>query len=237
MAVALLFILVAVGSVLFHLFSPWWWTPIASNWQLYRQHDHHHLLDHRRRLRRRRPVHGLLRLPLPPPGRADRPLTSRRTRGWSGGSRSRPRWASRPCWRRACSCGSQFVTVPDGAVRVRGRGPAMAVELSAARARTAGSAPPTPDYVSPDNPLGLNPERSERAGRCRDRGRRPAPADRQAGQGAAALDRRPARFLCAGVPRQDGHDPGHRSPTSGSPRPEPAHSRSSAPNSAASATR
>lgn len=32
MVVALLFILVAVGSVLFHLFSPWWWTPIASNW-------------------------------------------------------------------------------------------------------------------------------------------------------------------------------------------------------------
>jgi cytochrome c oxidase subunit 2 len=24
--------LVAVASVLFHLFSPWWWTPIASNW-------------------------------------------------------------------------------------------------------------------------------------------------------------------------------------------------------------
>jgi len=23
---------VAVGSVLFHLLSPWWWTPIASNW-------------------------------------------------------------------------------------------------------------------------------------------------------------------------------------------------------------
>jgi cytochrome c oxidase subunit 2 len=32
MAVALIFILVAVGSVLFHVFSPWWWTPIASNW-------------------------------------------------------------------------------------------------------------------------------------------------------------------------------------------------------------
>lgn len=32
MIVALLFILVAVGSVLFHLLSPWWWTPIASNW-------------------------------------------------------------------------------------------------------------------------------------------------------------------------------------------------------------
>lgn len=32
MAVALILVLVAVGSVLFHLFSPWWWTPIASNW-------------------------------------------------------------------------------------------------------------------------------------------------------------------------------------------------------------
>jgi cytochrome c oxidase subunit 2 len=33
MGVALVFILVAVGSVLFHIFSPWWWTPIASNWK------------------------------------------------------------------------------------------------------------------------------------------------------------------------------------------------------------
>jgi cytochrome c oxidase subunit 2 len=32
MATALILILVAVGSVLFHLMSPWWWTPIASNW-------------------------------------------------------------------------------------------------------------------------------------------------------------------------------------------------------------
>jgi cytochrome c oxidase subunit 2 len=32
MGVALVFILVAVGSVLFHVLSPWWWTPIASNW-------------------------------------------------------------------------------------------------------------------------------------------------------------------------------------------------------------
>src|ERR1700732_5568121 len=32
MAVAIILLLVAVGSVLFHLFSPWWWTPIASNW-------------------------------------------------------------------------------------------------------------------------------------------------------------------------------------------------------------
>ena len=32
-AIAFLLVLVAVGSVLFHFMSPWWWTPIASNWQ------------------------------------------------------------------------------------------------------------------------------------------------------------------------------------------------------------
>lgn len=30
--VALILIAVAAGSILFHLVSPWWWTPIASNW-------------------------------------------------------------------------------------------------------------------------------------------------------------------------------------------------------------
>ncbi len=29
---ALILVLIAVGSVAFHLVSPWWWTPIASNW-------------------------------------------------------------------------------------------------------------------------------------------------------------------------------------------------------------
>jgi len=33
MHVVLILVLLAVGSVLFHLVSPWWWTPIASNWQ------------------------------------------------------------------------------------------------------------------------------------------------------------------------------------------------------------
>jgi cytochrome c oxidase subunit 2 len=32
MAVAFVLVLVALGSVLFHFLSPWWWTPIASNW-------------------------------------------------------------------------------------------------------------------------------------------------------------------------------------------------------------
>ncbi len=31
-AVALVIALVAVGTVVFHFLSPWWWTPIASNW-------------------------------------------------------------------------------------------------------------------------------------------------------------------------------------------------------------
>ncbi len=33
MHVVLMLVLLAVGSVLFHFVSPWWWTPIASNWQ------------------------------------------------------------------------------------------------------------------------------------------------------------------------------------------------------------
>ena len=37
MPAALILVLVALGSVLFHILSPWWWTPIASNW---------HYIDH-----------------------------------------------------------------------------------------------------------------------------------------------------------------------------------------------
>jgi cytochrome c oxidase subunit 2 len=33
MAVVLVLVLIAVGSVAFHFLSPWWWTPIASNWR------------------------------------------------------------------------------------------------------------------------------------------------------------------------------------------------------------
>jgi cytochrome c oxidase subunit 2 len=32
MVVAIILLLVAVGTVVFHFWSPWWWTPIASNW-------------------------------------------------------------------------------------------------------------------------------------------------------------------------------------------------------------
>lgn len=33
MITALIFALIVIGSVLFHFLSPWWWTPIASNWR------------------------------------------------------------------------------------------------------------------------------------------------------------------------------------------------------------
>jgi cytochrome c oxidase subunit II len=32
MAIALILVFLAIGSVVFHFLSPWWWTPIASNW-------------------------------------------------------------------------------------------------------------------------------------------------------------------------------------------------------------
>ena len=32
MFVAIMLTLVTVGSILFHFFSPWWWTEVASNW-------------------------------------------------------------------------------------------------------------------------------------------------------------------------------------------------------------
>ena len=33
MVVVVALVIVVVGSVVFHFLSPWWWTPIASNWQ------------------------------------------------------------------------------------------------------------------------------------------------------------------------------------------------------------
>jgi cytochrome c oxidase subunit II len=32
MVVAIVLVLVVLGSIFFHAFSPWWWTPLASNW-------------------------------------------------------------------------------------------------------------------------------------------------------------------------------------------------------------
>jgi len=29
---AIIFVLIIIGSIIFHFWSPWWWTPVASNW-------------------------------------------------------------------------------------------------------------------------------------------------------------------------------------------------------------
>ena len=66
-------------------------------------------------------------------------------------------------------------------------------------------------FVSDKNPFGINPDDPARTGRRLDREPGAASAHRQAGQGAAALDRRPARLHGATVPGQDEHGagPGH----------------------------
>ena len=32
MFVAIVLVLITLGSIIFHFWSPWWWTPVASNW-------------------------------------------------------------------------------------------------------------------------------------------------------------------------------------------------------------
>ena len=34
MAIAIALVLLVVGTVAFHFLSPWWFTPIASNWSM-----------------------------------------------------------------------------------------------------------------------------------------------------------------------------------------------------------
>ena len=234
MALALVLVLVVVGSVLFHVLSPWWWTPIASNWgyidntlvitfwitgavftavvlfMAYCVYRFRHKEGQPRRLRAGEQQARML---------ADRRDGARR-----GGHAGAGAVRLAPVRHRS-----------EGGDRGRGRRPAMAVELPPARRgrqarhleRPAGQSRQSARHQS---------RRPERPGRRRDRSGRPAPADRQAGQDAAALDRRAARFLRARVPRQDGHDAGHRSPISGSRRRGPGTSRCCAPSCAASAT-
>ena len=87
MIVALMLVLVAVGSVVFHFLSPWWWTPIASNWSY---------IDDTINLTFW--ITGFVFTAVVlfmaycvfrfRTGRAHGPHTNRRARGWSGGSPS-----------------------------------------------------------------------------------------------------------------------------------------------------
>ena len=97
MAIALTLVIVVVGSVLFHLLSPWWWTPIASNWSYIDHTLVDHLLDHRLRVRGGGPVHGLLRLPLPASRGSPRRLRAREPAAEALADGRSPRSESRRC--------------------------------------------------------------------------------------------------------------------------------------------
>ena len=132
MAVALILLLVAVGSVLFHIFSPWWWTPLASNWGYIDHTITPDVLDHRGGFLRGRRVHGLLRLPLSPQGGKAGRLQSRK-------QEARIVADDRDCDRRRGHAGTRAgrlapVRHRSGRCdRGRGHGTAVAMELPASR--------------------------------------------------------------------------------------------------------
>ena len=197
MAIAIVLVLIAVGSVVFHVLSPWWWTPIASNWNYI---DNTIIITFwitgvvfaavvlfmAYCVFRFRHKDGRQRAHYEP--------ENKRLESWLAGRDRRRR--RRDAGARACSSGASSSRSQPTPPRSRSSA-SNGNGASACPARTASSARPTRAGHQSDNPLGLNPQRSERAGRRHHRRRRPAPAGRQAGQGAAALDRRAARFLRA----------------------------------------
>ena len=207
MAVAVILVLVAVGSVLFHVLSPWWWTPIASNWSYIDDTINltfwitgfvftavvlfmaYCVFRFRHREGRRAAYE-------PESARLEWWLTVVTAVGVAA------------MLAPGLFVWQHFVTVPDGAseFEVVGQQWQWSFRLPGKDGRLGAA---DTEQRQPGQPPGTESRRSQRPGRCRDRGRRPAPADRQAGQGPAALHRRAARFLRARVPRQDGHGARH----------------------------
>ena len=206
MAIAIALVIVVVGSVLFHLLSPWWWTPIASNWSY---------IDHTLSITFW--ITGIVfaavvlfmaycvfRFRHREGARAHYEPENKRLEFWltvvtavGVAAMLTPGlfvWAN-------------FVTVPDEAtdVEVVAQQWQWSYRLPGADGRLGRS---DPRLIGPDNPLGVDPDDPDGADDVIVEAERPAPADRSAGQGAAALDRRAARLLRAGVPRQDGHGAG-----------------------------
>ena len=124
---------------------------------LHRRHDHHHLLDHRGGFLRGRRCSWPIASSASVTRREGRQPTSPKTRSSNGGSPSGPRSASQPCWRRAWSSGTSSSRFPPTPPRSKSwasngswsfRLPGKDGRLGTSDAR----------YVSPDNPLGLNPD-------------------------------------------------------------------------------
>ena len=207
MPTAIILVLVALGSVLFHFLSPWWWTPIASNWGY---------IDDTINLTFW--ITGVVftaiilfmaycvfRFRHQPGRRAVYDPENKKLEWWltivtavGVGAMLAP----------GLFVWNQFVTVPQGAseVEVIGQQWQWSFRLPGKDGRLG-----TSDirYVSSDNPLGLNPNDPDAHDDV------VIEADDlhlplgQAGQGFAALDRRLAQLLCAGVPGQDGSGARH----------------------------
>jgi cytochrome c oxidase subunit 2 len=145
MAIAIALALVVVGSVVFHFVSPWWWTPIASNWGYI---DDTIIITFWitgavfaavvlfmaycvLRFRHREGHHEAIAPPMSP-----------KTRNSNGGSRSAPALASPPCSLPASSSGSSSSRCP-GTLPPSRSSASNGSGATVCRARTAGSAQPT----------------------------------------------------------------------------------------------
>ena len=157
MAIALVLVLVVAGSVLFHALSPWWWTPIASNWGYIDQTLIITFWITGACFCRRRAFHGLLRLRFrhkegqkahyEPESKRLEMVADRRDR----------QSAWRRCWLRACSSGTS--SSPSLTMRPKSRSsPSNGSGASGCPVRTESSARRTAGWSAPENPLGINPE-------------------------------------------------------------------------------
>ena len=235
MPIALVLVAVALGSVLFHLLTPWWFTPIASNWQY---------IDARSPSRSGSPAS------LSPPSSCSWPTAScgsgtrrdgrrpmsPRASGLSGGLAASPPWASWPCWRRGLPSGGS--SSPCRAARPSSRSWGQQWQWSF-RLPGPGGRLGTSDarFISAENPLGLNPGDPHGRDNVLIMGDdlhlpvgRPVKA-------LLRLHRRRAQFLRARVQGKDGPHAGPSLVLSGSRPPGSGRSRFSAPGSAASAIR
>ena len=207
MVVAFILLLVAVGSVLFHIYSPWWWTPIATNWSY---------IDHTISITFwitgavffaviAFMAYCVFRFHHKEGRRAAYNPENKKLEWWltigtaiGVGAMLAP----------GLFVWHQFVTVPADAteIEVMGQQWQWSFRLPGKDGRMGTT---NVRNVGPDNPMGLN--RDDPHGQddvVIESGDLHLP-DREAGQGFAPLPRCPARFLCARVPRQDGHGPGH----------------------------
>ena len=234
MGIAVALALVVIGSVVFHFLSPWWWTPIASNWGYI---DDTIIITFW--------ITGVVfaavvlfmaycvfRFRHREGSRAAYEPENKRLEWWlaigTGVGVAAMLAPGLVVW-------NQFVTVPKDAttVEVVGQQWQWSYRLPGADGRLGAS---DVAHVTPENPLGLDPKDPHGQDDVIIQGDQlHLPLGKPVKMLLRSLDVA-ARFLRAGVPRQDGHDPGQSSPITGSRRRGSAPSRCFAPSSAAPAT-